>query len=187
MKVFESGVIVGRFQHIHIGHEKLINIGLSLCNKLLVFIGSSNESETKRNPYDVNYRKKLISTIYSDEVESGKIIIKPLPDFKDSTKLSPEWGKYVLSEAEDILNNIPSCIIYGKDKDIFKCFDKKTVENLTEIYVDRKSMQISATKMREFLINDNEFEWRKYANSKIHSEYSNLREILNNIYKSNND
>ena len=26
MKVFNTGIIVGRFQHIHNGHEKIINI-----------------------------------------------------------------------------------------------------------------------------------------------------------------
>jgi len=41
--IFNYGLIVGRFQHIHIGHEKLINIGLKLCDKLLVFIGSANQ------------------------------------------------------------------------------------------------------------------------------------------------
>ena len=54
--IFEFGIIVGRFQHIHIGHEKLINIGLKLCRKLLVFIGSANQTTSQRNPYTYEYR-----------------------------------------------------------------------------------------------------------------------------------
>lgn len=46
MSIFKTGIIVGRFQHIHKGHEKLINIGLELSDKLLIFIGSANESNT---------------------------------------------------------------------------------------------------------------------------------------------
>lgn len=43
MKVFNTGIIVGRFQHIHNGHEKIINIGRSLCDTLLIFVGSAGE------------------------------------------------------------------------------------------------------------------------------------------------
>lgn len=43
MKVFNTGIIVGRFQHIHNGHEKIINIGRSLCETLLIFVGSAGE------------------------------------------------------------------------------------------------------------------------------------------------
>ena len=57
MKVFNTGIIVGRFQHIHNGHEKIINIGRSLCDKLLVFIDSYGEVPSFRNPYDYEYRK----------------------------------------------------------------------------------------------------------------------------------
>ncbi len=177
-KIFENGIIVGRMQHIHKGHEKLINIGLSLCDKLLLFLGSANSKTSSRNPYSYEYRKYLVEKIYKDEIESGRLIICPLNDLEDSTSLTPEWGEYVLSSAKEILGKRPNCIIYGKDKDIFKCFAKETVKNLSEVYVDRNSLVISATQMRKFLIEDNYNEWKKYANEKIYSEYQNLREKL---------
>ena len=40
--IFKCGLIVGRFQHIHIGHQKLIDAGLKLTDRLLVFIGNAN-------------------------------------------------------------------------------------------------------------------------------------------------
>src|SRR5690625_3305376 len=125
--IFEFGIIVGRFQHIHIGHEKLINIGLKLCRKLLVFIGSANQTTSQRNTYTYEYRKSLIEIIYKEEISNGKLIIAPLDDWKDCTILSPKWGEYALNKATEILGDYPSCIIYGKDKDIFKCFAKDTV------------------------------------------------------------
>lgn len=180
--IFKYGLIVGRFQHIHIGHEKLINIGLRLCNKLLIFIGSANQMPSERNPYTYEYRKSLIEIIYKKEIKTGKIIIAPLDDWKDCTILSPKWGEYVLDNAKDILGEYPNCIIYGKDKDIFKCFAKDTVKKLSEVYVDRDSLLISATKMREFLTNDNKEEWQKYANNKIHFKYDELKENLSKSY-----
>ena len=176
--IFEFGIIVGRFQHIHIGHEKLINIGLKLCRKLLVFIGSANQTTSQRNPYTYEYRKSLIEIIYKEEISNGKLIIAPLDDWKDSTILSPKWGEYVLNNAKEILGKYPSCIIYGKDKDIFKCFAKDTVKNISEVYVDRNSLLISATKMREFLKENNKKEWEKYANPKIYDKYEELRNML---------
>mgnify|MGYP004513728231 FL=1 len=178
MKVFNTGIIVGRFQHIHNGHEKIINIGRSLCDKLLVFIDSYGEVPSFRNPYDYEYRKKLIEMIYKEDISSGSIIIKPLKDLENKDDLSPKWGEYVLNNATQVLGKRPECIIYGKDKDIFKCFDKNTVKNITEVLVDRNCFNISATKMRDFLVNDNSDKWRKYANEAIYDEYDNLRKKL---------
>lgn len=181
-EIFKYGLIVGRFQHIHIGHEKLINIGLKLCNKLLIFIGSANQLPSERNPYTYEYRKSLIEIIYKKEIEEGKIIIAPLNDWEDSTVLTPKWGEYVLDSAKKILGDYPNCIIYGKDKDIFKCFAKETVKNLSEVYVDRNSLLISATKMREYLLKDDIEEWKKFADNKIHFKYNELRQNLSKYY-----
>lgn len=180
-EIFKYGIIVGRFQHIHIGHEKLINIGLKLCDKLLIFIGSANQQPSSRNPYTYEYRKSLIEFIYESEVKSGKIIIAPLNDFEDSSLISPEWGKYVLESAKNIIGEYPNCIIYGKDKDIFKCFSKEDVKKLTEVYVDRESLMISATQIRKFLIDDNKKKWKEYTNVKIHNRYDELKENLKRI------
>lgn len=179
MKIFDTGIIVGRFQHIHCGHEKIINIGTNLCRKLLIFVGSYNAKPSAKNPYDFEYRKKLIENIYHEQVKDGTIVISPLKDLENKDELSPVWGKYVIDRATEKLNNAPNCIIYGKDKDIFKCFDKETVHNMTEVLVDRKTLTISATKMRKFLKEDNKKEWMKYANPAIYNEYENLRkEVL---------
>ncbi len=182
MKVFKTGIMVGRFQHIHVGHEKLITVGLTLCDKFLVFIGSAQESETEKNPFNVEYRKELISRIFSKEIKEGRLIIKPLNDFEDKSELSPRWGEYVLNEAKKNLNDFPELIIYGKDKDIFKCFDKETVKNITEILVDRNVLNISATQIREYILNDNKEEWKKFVNKNIYDEYENLRKILMKVY-----
>lgn len=183
MKIFKTGIIVGRFQHIHSGHEKIINIGRNLCNKLLIFVGSYGVEKSLKNPYDYEYRKELISKIYKDDIENGSVIIKPLKDLSNKNELSPKWGRYVISNATEVLGKKPECIIYGKDKDIFKCFDKETVKNITEILVDRNVFNISATKMREFLLEDKKAEWKEYANPAIYDEYDNLRHLVISMKK----
>lgn len=183
MKIFKTGIIVGRFQHIHNGHEKIINIGRNLCDTLLIFVGSYGVEKSLKNPYDYEYRKELITKIYKDDIENGSVIIKPIRDLENKDELSPKWGRYVISSAIEILGKSPECIIYGKDKDIFKCFDKETVRNMTEILVDRNIFNISATKMRELLVEDRKSEWEKYANPAIYDEYDNLRKIVVDMRK----
>lgn len=56
--------------------------------------------------------------------KKGNVIIKPLKDLENKDDLSPKWGEYVLNKATQVLGKRPECIIYGKDKDIFKCLIK---------------------------------------------------------------
>ncbi len=181
MKCFKTGLVLGRFQHIHIGHEKLITLGLNNCEKLLILVGSSDKFDTKRNPFNADLRISLIEKIYQDEVKNGKILVRKINDLTNENDLTPEWGRYVIKTAEQYLNEKLECIIYGKDKNIFKCFDKEDVKNISEILVDRKSLEISATKMREYMINDDYDNWKKYANTNIYERYEELRNILINI------
>lgn len=178
MKVFKTGLIVGRFQHVHKGHEKLINIGLSLCDKLVIFVTYSDNKETVKNPYDVEYRIKLLKIIYENEIKEDKIVIYPFKDINFEDGISHLWGQSVIDKYIELTNLRPECIIYGKDKNINKCFPPHIVSNITEIFVDRMSLEISATKMREYLLNDDFESWKNYANSKIHKEYTTIRSKL---------
>jgi cytidyltransferase-like protein len=181
MHEFKTAIVLGRFQHIHIGHERLINIGLSLCDKVLVFVGSAQESGTVRNPYDYNFRVKVISEIYKDEIAVGRVIISPLKDMTNENDLTPKWGRYVLDKSTEVLGQRPEVMIYGKDKNRRKCFSKADMNDITEVFVNRKQIKISATVIRELLKNDNEKEWQKYVNSKIHNYYDDLKAKLLNI------
>lgn len=178
MKSFRTGLIVGRFQHIHIGHEKLINIGLSVCDKLVIFVTYRDNKETNKNPYDIEYRIKLLNIIYEKEIKENKIAIYPFKDINLEDGVSHLWGQNIIDTYIGYMNIRPECIIYGKDKNINKCFPPNIVSNITEIFVDRLSLQISATQMREYLINDDYDNWKKYANSKIYKEYNTIRNKL---------
>lgn len=178
-ETFNYAIVVGRFQHIHIGHERLINIALKLCSKVLILISTSENEGTIKNPYTYEYRKSLIEIIYKEEIRNGRIIIEKINEPKT---LDVNWGKYVLNSAKKITGQYPDCIVYGKDKNIFKCFPREVVKKLNEVYVNRNQVDISATKLREFLLNDNKAEWMKYVDSSIYNKYDELREILNKIY-----
>ncbi len=187
MNTFKNAVIVGRFQPIHIGHEKLINLGLSSADRLIVFVSSSDKEKTERNPYSAEYRIKLIEKIYSDKIKEGRLIVKPLKDLTNENDLTFKWGEYVIKEAENILKDNLECIIYGKDKNIFKCFSKDTVKNISEIFVSRNQLEVSATKIRQFLEDDDKISFNSYINPKIHDEYECLRSILLKVKDENKE
>ena len=67
MKPYDVGLVCGRFQTFHKGHEKLIDTGLLLCDRMLMLVGSAQECGTKRNPLNVNTRIKMIREVYGDD------------------------------------------------------------------------------------------------------------------------
>ena len=50
-KPFALGILVGRFQTLHAGHQQMIETALSLCDQVGIFVGSSQESGTQKNPF----------------------------------------------------------------------------------------------------------------------------------------
>lgn len=58
------GYIIGRFNPLHLGHHNLIEYLLSNCDDHIIFIGSSNESRTNKNPLTFEERKSLIKLYY---------------------------------------------------------------------------------------------------------------------------
>jgi len=173
-KPYELGVVCGRFQHAHIGHEDLIDTALKMCDKVLVLIGSAQEYGTERNPYDVLTRAEIIKEIYP----SSDVIVKPLNDLTTENDITPEWGKYFLSSVKQITDVPIGVMIYGNDESRSKWFAKEDIMNITEVIVNRGKIPISATMMRGFLVNNDEVNWRKYANPKIYKYYNRLRQEL---------
>lgn len=53
VKPYDCGLICGRFQTFHIGHESLVDTGMKLCDRVLILIGSAQECGTERNPYNI--------------------------------------------------------------------------------------------------------------------------------------
>ena len=80
MKPYDVGLVCGRFQTFHKGHEKLVDTGLLLCDRLLILIGSAQEYGTERNPFNINTRTKILKEIYGDRLE---IMIYALSDMTD--------------------------------------------------------------------------------------------------------
>lgn len=91
----KTGLIIGRFQPFHLGHLKLIEIAANNVDKLIIGIGSSQEGNTKENPFTANEREEMIKNSVNIKIPYEII---PIPDVNNDKiwvshvkKLLPEF------------------------------------------------------------------------------------------------
>lgn len=173
-KNFELGLVLGRFQTFHKGHKQLIDMTRNLCEKTLILIGSAQESGTPRNPFKLETRREMISQIYAQE----DVIICALDDMTNEDDICFEWGSYILEHVEKMVGRLPDLMVYGKDESRKGWFSEEDSKKFSEFIVARDKINISATKLREFLVQDKKQEWQKYVPEEIWDKYECLREEL---------
>lgn len=154
------------------GHQLLIDTGLSLCDNLLILVGSSDKENTVDNPFSYELRKEIINTIYPS------IIVRPLPDIGVGNCF--KWGDYVLENANKYLKSV-DCIIYGKEEKHHTWFNDEIKKHIDMVEIDRSIINISATELREYLLRNEKEKWMANTSPSIHKYYEKLRNILLNI------
>lgn len=173
-KVYDTGLLVGRFQTFHKGHQKLVDTGLMLCDRLLVLIGSSQECGTERNPLNINTRTEMLRTVYPTD----RVMIYAIPDLTDENDIRPEWGDYLMEAVDRYIYKAPELMIYGNDDSRSKWFSKEAIINTSEFIVNRGAIPISATILRELMVKNDRKEWMKWVDPKLHKMYDRLRNEL---------
>lgn len=174
-KPYDVGLICGRFQTFHKGHEKLVETGLLLCDRLLILIGSSQEYFTERNPYNIVTREAMLKEIYGD---NPNIMIYGISDMTNENDICAEWGRYLLQHVDNYIYKNPDVMIYGNDESRSQWFDKADLKNTTELILNRAELPISATMLRQLMLEDKRKEWMQYVNPKLHKMYDRLRNEL---------
>ena len=169
-KSYELGVLVGRFQTIHTGHVEMIEKAIELSDKVGIFIGSSRESRTEKNPFSYEEREKMLKILFGD-----KISVFPLPDIGVGNNC--KWGEYVMKNVKDRFGRLPDLSVSGKEDRRASWLDFPEGESVAELFVP-KTIDISATEMREFLICGDRESWEKYTDKKLHPLYGEMRKTV---------
>ena len=172
---YDVGLVCGRFLTFHKGHEKLIDTGLMLCDRLLILIGSAQECGTERNPLNINTRTKMLKAIYGD---NPNIMIYALSDLTNENDICHEWGRYLLDNVDRYIYKNPDVMIYGNDESRSGWFAKEDLKNTTELILNRNELPISATLLRKLMVEDRRKEWMELVNPKLHKMYDELRNEL---------
>lgn len=172
---YDSGLLVGRFQTFHKGHQSLLEAGLNLCDRMVVLVGSAQESGTLRNPYGIATRIETIREIYPDK---ERVMIYALADLTHENDITTEWGRYVLDNIYRYLYKAPELMIYGNDEARSRWFDPDDIKDTSEFIVPRSRLPISATMLREMMMKDQRAEWMKWVDPRLHKMYDRLRSEL---------
>ncbi len=113
-KQYRLGLVIGRFQPFHLGHKSIVDFALKICGRVIIGIGSSQESGTSTNPFDVRLRKRAIEACLKDSgVDMSRVIFSFIPDFHNDD----EWLEYIKNKHHGI-----NVVISGNDwvKSIFE-------------------------------------------------------------------
>jgi len=165
-KKYGLGIIVGRFQILHKGHSEIINKATELCDEVGILVGSSQESGTYKNPFSYDERKEFLLSAFPD------IKIYPLPDIGVGN--CKEWGDYVLKNVEKHFGRRPDVFISGDEQRRESWFSDETAEiNIP------KTIDISASKMKEFIIDANKTKWDEYIEPALLGRYEFMQEKIN--------
>ena len=173
-KPYDCGLLVGRFQTFHKGHQKLVETGLRLCDRLVILVGSSQECGTERNPLNIQTRIDMIRTVYPVD----EIMLYSMADLTDENDVRPEWGRYVLENVRRYIYKAPELMIYGNDEARSRWFDPEDIKHTSELIVNRAELPISATMLREMMVFEKREEWMACVDPRLHKFYDRLRNEL---------
>ncbi len=166
-KPFDLGVMVGRFQTLHTGHVYMIEKAVAVCERVGIFVGSSQESGTSKNPYTYEQREHFLREVFGDKVE-----IYPLPDIGVGNNST--WGDYVLKNVRERFGKSPDLLVSGKEERRVSWFDSVDGVSVAELYVP-KIIDISATEMRAWLIDGDLAQWQRYSPEALWDESDEMR------------
>lgn len=176
-KKYNFSLVLGRLNHIHIGHEMLINESIKVSKETLVLLGSAQEEGTLRNPFKFDTRKRLVEKIYNDD----SIIVLGLNDMSHEHDISFKWGRYILDNVYSLTGKRPDLFVYGNDESRQGWFSDEDKKGIDEMIISRDIIKISATNLRGLILIGKKDEWVKYVSKNIHDEFDALREELLNI------
>ena len=180
MKLYNNGLLIGRFQPLHNGHVYMIRKALKICKTVTVFVGSSQEKGTFKNPFSYDYRKELITKTFKKYVISKRLNILPLEDKGYGN--TPKWGDYVFDYFYSCLNSYPDLYVTGFEIDRSNWLLNK---NIDQLCLSRNIINISATECRDVIKNDNFKKFCQIMPKQLYKEYNRFKEIMNEISNCN--
>ena len=169
-KKYELALILGRFQVFHKGHVEIVEKALEVADKVLILIGSAQESGTERNPFSYETRKDMIAKCFTKYAD--RIIIHGIPDAGLGNNQS--WGDYVLDYINKHIGHLPDVAISGEEARRTSWFANT---NIDEIFIP-KTTDVSATKMRTWMVENNQTEWAKYVHPVLVEDFTQLRRAV---------
>ena len=175
------GLYVGRFQPFHNGHLSIVEESLAHCDRLILVIGSAQESGTERNPFDKDLRRRCIEQALGD---LNQYVIVICVNDRAQVRDDGAWGEYMLKEVERQTGLRPTINFQGKEGIRSRWFEGIDIVNME---VDRDVVPISATQVRKVILDNNYIAFTKLVPKRMWITYSTLRSRLIETKEKSND
>lgn len=176
---YDLGLVIGRFQMFHNGHKYIIDRALDECKKVVIFVGSSQESGNSRNPFSFQARRNMIEKCFDVDYKIGRLVVLPLPDQNLGNNTS--WGKYVLDTFVSTFNKQPDLYITGVEKERPSWFDDNIAPEMCELRIPRARIKVSATECRNALLTGDYDTWRKNVPYQLYDDLKYCESVLKDI------
>ena len=143
-----TSFVIGRFQPFHQGHKALVKKALSVSRRVVVFLGSSQEIRTEKNPFGPCERMKMILASFEAK-DQRRLVFVPLPDYADNAA----WLNHITSSLELINQDEGTFTFVCCDKDPETSSNNKLVSDLLNVdtYSVHPPYELDATSIRKDL------------------------------------
>lgn len=172
---YKVGLFIGRFQPFHRGHELIVRKMLEECERVIIAIGSAQESRTEANPLRYEYRRLMIQEVFPEYFD--RITILGITDRKIQSD-DESWGEYLLNTVYQNIGIKPDAVYQGIENKHANWFNSLAIHIVN---INRGILKISATEVRKAISEDNVEYFKAFMPEALHSEFKNLRKILNDV------
>jgi bifunctional NMN adenylyltransferase/nudix hydrolase len=165
---YKTGIYIGRFQPVHLGHLKTIEVMLKMCENIIISIGSANRPKTIENPWHESHREEMIKTAVLELFEPEEYAQLGFRDIKPKTILDRIKFQYINDymyndnkwAAETYTNALLNGATSDKDTCLFGHFKDDSSYYLNmypqwSLYTVINYKNINATDVREDFFNTN--------------------------------
>jgi bifunctional NMN adenylyltransferase/nudix hydrolase len=157
-KQYKLVILIGRFQPVHKAHLINFREAFNIADKVQIFVGSSFQSRTFKNPFTFAEREDMIRTmLIKDEYSTADFTISPLRDHRYSNNAWIQQVQALVKANFGHLDN-SEIAIAGYDKDDSSWYNHAfPAWNFIPLpgYSQTGSHPIDATKIRELLFENN--------------------------------
>lgn len=145
METYDYALYIGRFQPFHNGHMKVVQHGLTIAKKLIIFVGSTNGARTIKNPFTFEERRDMILNCFDPQI-AQRITIIPLRDYFYNDEM---WFAQIQNLIAENVDGT-ACVI-GAYKDNTNYYFKYFADYQLEFV---KADNINATDIRDIMFNE---------------------------------
>lgn len=170
MKPYHDACILGRFQPLHKGHAYLIAQALEQCDRVLVFVGSSQASRETRNPFSYEEREAMLREVFGYHID-----VAPLPDLGLGDVHA--WGDHVIAEAKRRGHEVDAFVL-GEELKNDNWFSPEVRKTFSLLQINRQGIPISATAIRKALREGDEKTFREFMPESLHKHFAEYRQII---------